>query len=229
MTVERTGGKCQFRKRDFKPTWREMRVNLCFTLLMICFICINMVACGARDEKREMKVDKEKTKREKEYWEEFTEEEWEDEEKRLLWEVEQIEKDERLNKDYLPKLHQLGRAMYRRENWAGALDVAERIAVWNAKVHGTNSVQFAMALGNVGSAAHNLGQTDLVEASMNRAYRIISKEFGKNSREETQVFAKLVSYKLCENQDSPKGWSQKKYEAAMMKIHGVESDEGEEE
>ena len=187
---------------------------------------MNMVANGAKEEDKPPDVNaEEEPEREKEYWEEYSEEEWNDEEKRLLWEVELMEKEERLNKDYLPKLHQLGRAMYRRENWAGALDIAERIAAWNAKVHGTKSVQFAMALGNVGSAAHSLGQQDLVEASMNRAFRIIKNEFGDESREATQLFAKLVIYRLYKATDRPKGWSQKKYEAAMIKIHRVESGE----
>jgi len=143
---------------------------------------------------------------------------WEQEEAKKRAEVEKMEAKEMFDSEYLPTLHQHGRALYRLENWAGALEVSEKVAGWHMQVSGDDSMQFAMALSNVGTTANRLGQTEIVSATMERAIGITIARFGETSYESTQIFAKMLQFGLYKGDEKPQGYSQEKYMEEIKRI-----------
>jgi hypothetical protein len=143
--------------------------------------------------------------------------------------VEKIEAKGTFDSEYLPTLHQHGRALYRLENWSDALEVSEKIAGWHMQVSGDDSMQFAMALSNVGATANRLGQTEVVRATMERAMGITIARFGETSYEATQVFAKMLQFKLYTGDEKPQGYSQEKYMEEIKRILDSETKDDESE
>lgn len=111
------------------------------------------------------------------------------------------------------------------DDHTGALKVSRKVADYNMNLYGEDSMEFARALMNVGTAAGQVGKDGRVlsEAAYLRALRITMDETGEYSADTTRVFAKLVQAQHISTDDKPKGIKQKEF----MKTYSASFEEQE--
>jgi hypothetical protein len=97
-------------------------------------------------------------------------------------------------------LHALGRNMYKQGKYDTVYNIAKEITLLHEKFDGSEHINTASALGNVGSVAYRIGDKNECYYSMNRALYILIKIYGHDSKEViikyVYVYLQISSYLL---------------------------------
>jgi len=225
-----------------------MRFNLALIFFLLIFLELNYEMGKTEGKKRKKKNDKKRKKSRgtekfdkvdpeslkvpegfkiehgkkvpKQYWEDYAEDDWVIERDRLKNEIDELKtKGKTKSKTYLDKLHQLGRAYFRANDFNGAVEVADEILAWNKEVNGDNSEEYARALQNVAIASEKVdGGKKKVSLCLERALKIVTDKHGQNSREQLMTFTRMVQFGFYEPNDKPAGITQKEFEEGMANL-----------
>ena len=147
----------------------------------------------------------------KEIWENFSLEEWVEEEIKLRSKLDNMDM---RDSGYLKTLHELGRCVYRLEKLDEAVDIASRIAAWHAMMDGRDTSMYAASLSNLANVLFTQGRIDEGKIHLDRAMRIQNVNHGSDSRESTKVKARYYQYNIESDYD---GIDQQTYQDQLSK------------
>lgn len=131
-----------------------------------------------------------------------------------------------ISKEKAASLHKLGRNLYLQDRYEETFELSQEISRIHGVIDGTDSAEYADALGNVGSVANRMKEIRLCEAAMKRQLRILLDKHGPAAKEVLIQRARMLSFKIFDGETS-EGISQEDFEVRMEEVEAMRERERE--